>query len=268
MSSNVAKGAPVDIMNINTSRGVADAWLKMHETSFMNKALFPEDNALIPDMSKWAPSFLTDSTMDRMTELAKKMSEAVAPTFMTQNLEAMQKLAAQTTGIERFAKQLSDNQAAIAKMMDPSLTALKVMGYDDRFQKSLAAMTSSFATSIDTLRVQDILASATILMEGLTDEDLEGIDDFFDSHPDLAETVEELPVLYTLSRTDRVLFILFVRVCVTLAVACIMLNIEAELPEVQRLIDAFGGIGGWAAGKKAGEFTGKMLDKLPQAEES
>ncbi|WP_394525614.1 hypothetical protein [Paenarthrobacter nicotinovorans] len=264
MSSNDAKGTPVDIVD----RGVADAWLKMHETSFMNKSLFPDYDALIPDMNKLAPSFLTDSTMDRMTELAKKMLEVVAPTFMTQNLDPMQKLAAQTTGIERFARQLSDNQAAITKMLDPSLSAFKVMSYDGRFQTSLAAMSSSFATSIDTSRIQDILASASTLMEGLTDEDLEEIDDFFESQPDLAETVEELPVLYTLSKTDRALFILFVRVCVTMAVACIMLNIEAELPEVQRLIDAFVGIGGWAVGKKAGEITGKVLDKLPQAEES
>jgi hypothetical protein len=268
MSSNGAKGASLDITNNYTSRGVADAWLEMHETSFMNKGVFPDYRALFPDMSRLvAQSFLTDSTMNRMAELAQKMSKAVAPTFMTQNLDAMYKLAAQTTGIGRFARQLSDNQAAIAKMVDPSLSALRAMGYDERFQTSLAAMTSSFATSIDnTSHIQDILASASTMMEELTDEDLEEIDDFFESHPDLAESVEEIPVLYTLSKTDRAMVVFFVRVCVTVAVACIMVNIEAELPEVQRIIDAFGGLGGWAAGKKAADYTDRVLDKLPQAE--
>ena len=126
-------------------------------------------------------------------------------------------------------------------------------------------MTSWFATSVDTSHIQEILASASTLMERLTDEDLEEIDDFFETHPYLAETIEEIPALYTLSKTDRTLLVLFVRICVTMAVACIMLKIDADLPELQRVIDAFGSVGGWAAGKKAGEFTDKVLDDLPQA---
>ncbi len=111
-------------------------------------------------------------------------------------------------------------------------------------------MTSSFATSVDTSHIQEILASASTLMERLTDEDLEEIDDFFETDPYLAETIEEIPALYTLSKTDRTLLVLFVRICVTMAVACIMLKIDADLPELQRVIDAFGSVGGWAAAKK------------------
>jgi hypothetical protein len=266
MSSNNATGASPDILKINTAAGVTEAWLKMQESPLVNTALFPNYKAMLPDMNKLTASILTDATMERMVELTKRMTSTAALNFPTEHLDTMHKLTAQATGLERIAKQINDNHVAISKMIDPSFSALKLMGYDDRLRKSIAAMTSSFATTIDTAHIHEILASASALREELADEDLEEIDDFFETHPDHAETIEELPALYALSKSDRALLVWFVRICVTMSVACIMLNIDAELPELQRVIDALGLGGGWAAGKKAAELTDKALDKLPQEE--
>lgn len=272
MSSNDAKGASPDIMKINTAAGVPEAWLKMQEsTRMMNKAMMPDVSKMFPDMSKYAMPVLTDSTMNRMAELSKKMADVAALSIPTADLDRMQKLVTQATGLESVAKQISDNHAAISKMLDMSIATPKMLGFDDQFQKSIAAMTSTLTTTIDTSRLQDILATASAFKEEFAEQDIDELaDEFFDNHPELAgsitESIEESGALYALNKTDRALIIWFVRICVTLTVACVMLNIDAELPELQRIIDALGLGGGWAAGKKAEELTGKTLDKLPQEE--
>jgi hypothetical protein len=264
MSSNDAKSAPRDIVNINTAAGVPDVWLKTQMSPLWNKNLFPDYDAMLRNTSKLAGSVLTDSTMNRMMELTDKMASVAALKFPNQHLDALEKLISQATGFDRIAKQISDQHDAIAKMIDPSINMLKMMGYEDRLYKSVEAMTTSFAASIDTSHFQDILANASALREEFTDQDLEEIDDFFETHPDLAETIEDVPGLHVLSQADRLLVIWFVRICVTLSVTCIMLNISIENPQLDALLDAIGMSGGWEMGKKAGHLTGKALDKLPQ----
>ncbi len=272
MSSNEAKGATPDILKINTAAGVPEAWLKMQESArMMNKAMMPDVNKMFPDMSKLAGPILTDSTMHRMAELSQKMADVAALSIPTADLDRMQKLGAQASGLGSVARQISDNHAAISKMFDMSLATPKVLGFDDQFQKSIAAMTSSLTMTIDTSRLQDVLATASAFKEEFAEQDIDELaDEFFDNHPELADSIagsiEESGMLYALNKTDRALIIWFVRFCVTMTVACIMLNIDAELPELQRIIDALGLGGGWAAGKKAAELTGKALNKLPQEE--
>lgn len=188
-----------------------------------------------------------------------------AMNFSHEHLADMQRIVSQTAGVGSVVKQINDHHASISKMLGMSLATHKMLGFDDQFQKSITAMTSSLVNTIDTSQFQDILASASAFKEAFADQDIDELaDDFFDNHPELAKSIEESPVLYALDKTDRALIIWFVRFCVTVSVACIMLNIDAEFPELQRVIDAFGIGGGYAAGKKAGEITAKDLDKLPQ----
>ncbi|MGO4145756.1 hypothetical protein AB4Y77_11770 [Paenarthrobacter sp. YAF11_1] len=267
MSSSEAKGK-VDVINISAGRGVTDTWLKMQQSS-LNTALFPNYDKLIPDFSKLVPSVLTDSTADKMAELTRKITAAMAPKFVDQHREAMQKMLSQATGAERIAKQINDNQTAIFKMIDPSLGAIRMMQHEERFQKSMAAMASSFASTIDASQFQDILASASKLREQLAEEDLEEIDDFFESHPELAGDIDESPALYVLTKTDRALIVWFVRIVVALYVGAGLLIIGTDSPELKAVIDAFGldfG-GGLPAGWAAGEIAKKALDQLPQEEQ-
>jgi hypothetical protein len=53
-----------------------------------------------------------------------------------------------------------------------------------------------------------------------------------------------------------------------MAVTCVVLNINTEYPDLEKIVAALGLSGGCEAGKKAGEFTSKSLDNLPQAQES
>jgi hypothetical protein len=53
-----------------------------------------------------------------------------------------------------------------------------------------------------------------------------------------------------------------------MAVTCVILNINTEYPDLEKIVAALGLSGGWEAGKKAGELTGMALDNMPPAEES
>lgn len=164
-----------------------------------------------------------------------------------------------------MAKSILTSHTEMMRGFYPSVNVMKGLFANDHLHSSLAALTKSVVTSIDTAHLSDILASASTLRDDLADEDLEeATEEFFENHPELAESIEELPALYALSKADRLLVIWFVRIYVTMTFTCIMLNISVEYPELDALIDALGISGGLAAGKKAGELTAKTLDKLPQ----
>lgn len=127
----------------------------------------------------------------------------------------------------------------------------------------------SLLRSRDTARIQDLLATATTLRQGFTDEDIDELtDEFYTSHPDLAESLEESPALWTLSRTDRKLIVWLVGIIVTLNVGNALLHIGTDMPELKAVIDAFGldAGGGLPAGITAAAATNEVLKKLPQEE--
>lgn len=272
MSSNDAAGASKGIMSINTNAGVSDAWLKMQESNRrMTAHMMPDVSKMMPDMSKYAmPQVLSDSTLMRMSELSKQMADVAALRFPVEDMNRLQKLVTQqTAGLDAFARQFAENQAAFDKMLEPSRTMLMMASHNDQIQKSIEAMASHFATQMDTSRIQDLLATASTLRQGLTDEDVEELtDDFYTAHPDLAESVEASPVLWTLSKTDRMLIVWLVGVIVTLYVGNALLSIGTDHPELKAAIDAFGldfG-GGVPAGITAAAATNEVLKKLPQEE--
>ncbi|MET3351382.1 UNVERIFIED_ORG: hypothetical protein ABID57_003089 [Arthrobacter sp. UYEF1] len=268
MSSNDFKGASRGIVDINTTAGVIDAWLKTQQSPLITKSHMMNLNNVLLDFSKTTGTLFDDSTMNRFADLSKNMASVAAFNFPTQHLEGIQKMVAQASGLDSVAKQFSDNQAAISKMLATSFTMPKMVGFDDQFQKSIAAMTSSLVATIDTSRLQDILATASTFRDELADEvDLDELnEDFFDSHPDLAESIEESPALLTLSTMERRLIVLYVRFVVVMTVTCFILNITEQFPEIDRLWTGLGLSGGWGAGKTAADLTRKALDKLPQEE--
>ncbi|MDR6794714.1 hypothetical protein J2X12_004138 [Pseudarthrobacter oxydans] len=272
MGSNDAKGATPNIMTINTNAGVPDAWLKMQEsTRRMTAHMMPDVSKMMPDMSKYAmPQVLSDSTLMRMSELSQQMADVAALRFPVEDMNRLQKLVTQqTAGLDTFARQFAENQAAFDKMLEPTRNMLKMASYNDQIQKSVEAMASSFAAQMDTSRIQDLLATASTLRQGLTDEDVEELtDEFYTAHPDIAESVEASPLLWTLSRTDRMLIVWLVGVIVTLYVGNALLYISTDFPELKTVIDAFGldfG-GGVDAGIATAAATNEALKKLPQSE--
>lgn len=271
MSSNDATGATPNIMTINTNAGVPDAWLKMQEsTRLMTAHMMPDASKMMPDMSKYAMPVLSDSTLMRMAELTKQMADVAALRFPTEDLNRMQKLITQqTSGLDSFARQFAENQAALDKMLEPSRTMLKMASHNDQIQKSIEAMASHFAAQMDTSRIQDLLATANTLRQGITDEEVDELtDEFYTSYPDFAESVEASPALWTLSKTDRMLIVWLVGIIVTLYVGNALLYIGTDLPELKAVIDAFGldfG-GGVPAGITAAAATNEVLKKLPQEE--
>jgi hypothetical protein len=97
------------------------------------------------------------------------MTAMASVTFPTDHMKSIQKIIDQASGLDSVARQINESQAALTKMLDPSISALKVMSYDEQLQKSIAAMASTFTASMDTSRMQDILATATTLRQGLSD---------------------------------------------------------------------------------------------------
>lgn len=263
MSSNDAKGASRGILSINTTAGVTDAWLKMQEsTLMMNRAMMPDLNKLFPDTSK----LLTPAFADAIQSAANM----AAMTFPKGHLTDMQRIVGQTSGVEAAVKQINDNHAAISKMLDLSYATPKMLGFDDQFQKSITAATSSLVSTIDTSGLQGILATASAFRDELGEQDLDELtDEFFENHPDLAASLEQSPALYALSKSDRRFIVWFVGIIVTLYVGNALLHIGTDYPEVKAMIDAFGldAGGGLPAGWAAAKLMDKALDKLPQEED-
>lgn len=271
MGSNDATGASKGIMSINTSAGVTDAWLKMQEqTMMMNKVTMPDVSKLFPDMTKFAAPILTDSTLERMAELSKKMADVATVNFAAKDLERIQKLVDQASVPESVAMTFSENYAALSNGIYKSLNSFKVPAafYDERLQTSMAAMTASLASAIDTSNIQELLTNASTFRKELEDE--EGFDelaeDFFANHPELTESIEDSPALLNLSATERRLIVWFVQFIVVMTVTCVIMNITDEFPEIDRIWTGLGLSGGLGAGQKAVKFTKKALDKLPQEE--
>ncbi|WP_427117269.1 hypothetical protein [Pseudarthrobacter scleromae] len=82
----------------------------------------------------------------------------------------------------------------------------------------------------------------------------------------MAESIEEPPALATLSTAERHLIVWFVRIVVVMTITGFILNITEEYPDIDKIFAGLGIGGGLQAGKKASQFTGKVLYKLPQEE--
>jgi hypothetical protein len=244
-----------------TPREISEAWLEMQGPDYASEFAA---KVKIPDMSGLVPPDYFQTLMPALTEMAKNMSAMVAVTFPREQLESIQKTFAQTSGLI-LRDSVYESYAEMMRGLTPALQSFAQATVVPDIQASMSAMASSLATAIDTSRIQDLLASASALRNELADQDIDELtDEFFWSHPDLAESIDEIPALRVLSKAERNLVIWYVRICVTMTFTCILLNINMEHPQLDAFIGALGITGGLESGKKAGALTGRVLDKLPQ----
>lgn len=233
----------------------------MDASPLLAKPFMFDMGALMPDYNKMMSPMLAD--------ISKTLASAIEMAYPSDQLAGIQKMVIEASGVNNVAKMFLDSHTNMMRGLYPSINIAAGLALQEQFQSPIAALTKSLAASIDTSYINGVLADAIKFRAGLAEQDLDDLtDDFFENHPELAESIEELPALYALSKADRTVAVWFVRFAVMMAVTCVILNINTEYPELEKIIGALGLSGGWEAGKKAGEFTGKALDNLPQAEES
>lgn len=246
-----------------TPREISDAWLEMQGPNYASDFAA---RVRIPDLSGMIPPDYFQTLMPALTEISKNISAMVAVTFPREQLESIQKAFAQASG-SILRDSVYDSYADVVHGLTPVLQKFAQATAMPDIQASLSAMTSSLAAAIDTAQIQDLLASASALREELADQDIDELtDEFFWSHPGLAESIDEIPALRLLSKAERKLVIWYVRLCVTMTFTCILLNINMENPQLDAIIGALGISGSLETGKKAAALTGRFLDKLPQEE--
>lgn len=244
------------ILTSATTTGLASVWGKMDTSPLLAKSFMFDISTLMPGYNKLMSPLFTD--------ISKTMKTATAMAYPMEQMAGIQKMIIEASGVHNIAKVFMDSHTEMMRGLYPSFNVISSLGLNEQLQSLIAELTKSLAAAIDTSYLNSILASAGTFRDELADQDLEELtDDFFENHPDLAESIEEIPALYTLSKADRTLVIWFVRLCVTMSFTCIMLNLSVENQELDAIIDALGISGGWAAGKKAGELTGKALERLP-----
>jgi hypothetical protein len=160
-----------------------------------------------------------------------------------------------------------DSYAEMMQGITPALQSFAQTHIMTNIQASMSAMTSSIAEAIDTAQIQTLLATASAFTADLSDQEIdERVEEFFESHLDLAGSIERCPALYAMPKADRRLVVWLVGIIVTLYVGTTLLQIGTDNPELKAFIDAFGldlG-GGVPAGISAGAATNKLLKKLPQ----
>lgn len=260
MTSNDPLGETNSILNSATSTGLASVWATMDKSPLIAKPYMLDLGAMMPDYNKMMSPLLG--------EISRSLKSAIEMAYPSDQLAGIQKMIIEASGITNVAKMVIDSQTQEMRGLYPSLNFLASSGLlQEQFQVPMTALTKSLAASVDTSYIHSVLADAIKFRAELAEQDLDDLtDDFFDNHPDLAESIEELPALYALSKTDRTAAIWFVRLAVMMAVTCVVLNINTDYPELEKIIAALGIGGGWEAGKKAGQATEKTLDKLPQKE--
>lgn len=257
MSSSSAGQSPEKHM---TPREISETWLEMHGEDYAKEFA---GRVKIPDMSNLVSEDYIKSVMPAFTELSKTMSSVAAAAFPTHVLESMRVLAARTAELGQINNTFIENYAEMMKPLTQAINSLNIAPYAE-LQKSVALMSSTLAASIDTARMQDITARTAALREQFVDQDLDELtDQFFDEHPDLAESIEEAPGLLAFSKMERHLIVAYVRLVVVITITCFILNITEEYPEIDKILAGLGIGGGLQAGKKAAEYTRKVLDKLP-----
>lgn len=261
MTSNDPLRETNSILSSATSTGLASVWATMDASPLLAKPFMLDMSSLMPDYNKMMWPLLAD--------ISKTVASAIEMAYPSAQLASIQKMIIDASGVNNVAKMFLDSHTEIMRGLYPSLNMVAGLGLQEQFQLPVAALTQSLAASIDTSYINGVLADAIRFHAELAEQHLDDLtDDFFENHPALAESIEELPALYALSKADRKVVIWFVRFAVMMAVTCVILNINTEYPDLEKIVAALGLSGGWEAGKKAGEFTGKALDNLPRAEES
>ncbi|MBT2521810.1 hypothetical protein [Arthrobacter sp. ISL-28] len=131
---------------------------------------------------------------------------------------------------------------------------------------SLAAIGSAVSSSFGVMDTQELVEQADAFRAEVDASDVDDrASELFDTHPELADSIEQLPMLVSLSPENRSLVIWFIRIAVTLYVTCIILNISMDNAELAAVIGAVG-ISGPTAGGAAAKGAKYLLGKIPPDE--
>jgi len=132
---------------------------------------------------------------------------------------------------------------------------------------SLAAIGAAVASSFGTMPAEDLVEQAGTFRAELDASDVDDhASELFQTHPELADSIEQLPMLVSLSPENRKLVIWFIRIAVTLYVTCLILDISMDNAELAAVIGAVG-LSGPAAGAAVSTGTKYLLDKIPGADD-
>lgn len=216
------------------------------------------------DFSRFMPKFdfLTPSPV---IDLVNKMSVAtIMPTWQKQISAVNPGIALSLEGI---MPKMSAVNSLLAHRFTPDINISEALTFSSALRTASTSVTESILATIKPISILDILDQAESFRAEIDDEELEDLtEEFFQQQPELATAIAELPVLITLSRTERLAIIWFVRISVTLYVAGYLVNLSTENPALFTILAVFGLGTGTDPGKLAGKATEKLLDFIPSDE--
>lgn len=197
-------------------------------------------------------------------------------TNTTQNLGSLVLKQIDLTGISKMVADMAP-AFSISKMMAEQYSSIGLIGqalaqmhkvqfdavYQNlELQKAMASFTRSFTHSVSSPNVSALLSQAASLQGILDDKpDVnEFAAEFFEEQPELAESIEQLPFLVTLSSKDRKLIVWFFSVVVAIYVTMGLSALNSSSPDIHSILSDFG-ISGMGVGTVAGAVTKVALDK-------
>jgi hypothetical protein len=227
-------------------------------------------SAFMPDLSKMFPDYGKMAIEPLMTTLQNSIVPAMETAYPVNRLAEFHKLLIDSSGINSVSKMLVESHNLMLKDLIPSFNALNDWAKENQFQTTLLTMAKETAFALDNPAFSGLLATASTFRERLDEQELEGLtDEFFETHPDLAASIEQSPAVRTLSLADRRVIVWTVGLIVMLYVSNALLHLGTDCPELKAIVDALGldAGGGLPAGYAAAKLTGKALEKLPEADE-
>lgn len=104
-----------------------------------------------------------------------------------------------------------DAYVGIVRRASPTIVATANFLDNDQLQASLGTIAATMAEVLKTRRISDVLSEASRLREQLADEDLGNLaGEFLQGHPDIAASIDGLPMIANLAQSDRKLVVWFI----------------------------------------------------------
>lgn len=168
--------------------------------------------------------------------------------------KSAQAQAVDMAGLTAYFKELSEQQASIVAGISgqaDSSSLLKVL----RTVQTTEAVTEP--------RLADLLVDVKAFQSSFTGTEIEqAADDLIERNPDVAQAIENMPLLIQLDDAGtRSAIIWFTKIVVTLLTLSIMLDVAEAIPPLSGLLGALG-FGAAGVGNAAGNQVARGLDRL------
>jgi hypothetical protein len=196
-------------------------------------------SAFMPDLSKMFPDYSKMAIAPLMTALQNSTVPAMELAYPVNRLAEFHKLLIDSSGINSVSKMLVESHNLMLKDLIPSFNALNDWAKENQFQTTLLTMAKETAFTLDNPAFTGLLATVSTFRERLDEQELEGLtDEFFETHPDLAASIDQSPAVRTLSRADRRVIVWTVGLIVMLYVSNALLHLGTDCPELKAIVDA------------------------------